>query len=194
MKIGAKEFYYVFIIGIVLAFGGIAGAFYWGNKQLESEAANISNLLADSAVAQEKITALRKAQRSADRAEEAEMLLDTFLPKTKQQERLVADIIYTATVEAEIPEEQIGTIGFSTSTEPSDLSGTEQLKEVPGVYSYPFSMSVSDVSYETLLKLLQEIENNGRLVQVDDIQITPDKNKPGSLTNVSLSMKAFLKP
>ena len=38
------------------------------------------------------------------------------------------------------------------------------------------------------------VEKNGRLLQIDDMQISPDKNMPGELSSVTLTMKAFLKP
>lgn len=179
---------------IVLSFGGIIGAFYWGNKQLVNKGVVLSELRTDSDIAQAKIVALNKAQKSSELTETAEKLLSTLLPNQKQQEKLVADILYTASTEAGIPIENIGSINFTGGGEPSDLSGTEQSNEVPGVYTYPFSISVSNISYDTLLLLLKEIENNGRLVQVDSLQISPDKLKIGQISDVSLSLKAFLKP
>jgi Tfp pilus assembly protein PilO len=194
MKIQPKYFFYIMISVIVLSFGGIIGAFYWGNKQLVNKGVVLSELRTDSDIAQAKIVALNKAQKSSELTETAEKLLSTLLPNQKQQEKLVADILYTASTEAGIPIENIGSINFTGGGEPSDLSGTEQSNEVPGVYTYPFSISVSNISYDTLLLLLKEIENNGRLVQVDSLQISPDKLKIGQISDVSLSLKAFLKP
>ncbi|MDO8266162.1 MAG: hypothetical protein Q7T41_04455 [Candidatus Saccharibacteria bacterium] len=194
MKIQPKYFFYIMIAVIVLSFGGIIGAFYWGNKQLVNKGVVLSELRTDSDIAQAKIVALNKAQKSSELTETAEKLLSTLLPNQKQQEKLVADILYTASTEAGIPIENIGSINFTGGGEPSDLSGTEQSNEVPGVYTYPFSISVSNISYDTLLLLLKEIENNGRLVQVDSLQISPDKLKIGQISDVSLSLKAFLKP
>lgn len=194
MKIKPKYFFYIMIAVIVLSFGGIIGAFYWGNKQLVNKGVVLSELRTDSDIAQSKIVALNKAQKSSELSETAEKLLSTLLPNQKQQEKLVADILYTASTEAGIPIENIGSINFTGGGEPSDLSGTEQSNEVPGVYTYPFSISVANISYDTLLLLLKEIENNGRLVQVDSLQISPDKLKIGQISDVSLSLKAFLKP
>lgn len=194
MKINAKQFFFVMIALTVLSFGGIVGAFYWGEKQLQSKADTIANLQTDRDVAYDKILALHRAQQSAELADQATALLSTLLPAQKQQEALLADVIYTASAEAGIPLANLGAITFASGNEPSDLSGTEQLKEIPGVYTYPFNMSVQNINYDTLLKLLQEIENNGRLVQVDDLQISPDKSAPGQISSVNLSLKAFLKP
>lgn len=194
MKISAKQFFFVMIAVTILSFGGILGAFYWGDKQLINKTHILSELKTDSDVSQAKIIALSKAHQSTKLAEDTTKLLETLLPTQKQQEELVADILYTASAEAGIPIRQLGAITFTGGGEPSDLSGTEESKDVPGVYTYPFSMSVSDISYDTLLVLLREIESNGRLVQVDNLQISPDKVIPGQISSVNLSLKAFLKP
>lgn len=192
--IKAKQFFYVMIAATALGFAGIVGAFYWGDSMLNKKAETIANLQTDRDIAREKVLALKKAKQGDTLIPEASSLLDTLLPKQKNQETLVADVIYTASAQAGIPISSITTLTFATSEEPSDLSGTEAFKEVPGVYSYPFSMTVQKISYDTLLKLLVEIESNGRLVQVDEVQISPDKSKPGEISSVSLTMKAFLKP
>lgn len=178
----------------ILSFGGIIGAFYWGNSLLESKAATLADLQADVDIAQEKIIVLKNAVKSSELADDAEQLLGRLLPTKKEQEKLIADVIYTASAEAGIPLAKLGALSFNNSEDPSDLSGTEPYTPVPGVYSYPFTMSVKDVSYETLLILLQEIEQNGRLVQIDNLEISPDKEVPGDIAVVNLTMKAFLKP
>lgn len=178
----------------LLAAGAIVGAFYWGNAKLQTKAADVSSLQTDLDVSREKIIALRKAQQTIEKTDEAERILNRLLPATKSQETLVADIIYTATKQADIPSENIGALTFTNSTEPNDLSGTEQSKEVPGVYSYPFNMTIQNISFQKLIKLLQEIENNGRLVQIDTLQISPDKTEIDQISSVSLTLKAFLKP
>lgn len=192
--IKAKQFFYVMIAATVLGFAGIVGAFYWGDDMLNKKAATIADLQADQDIANERILALKKAKQSDALMPEATTLLDRLLPKQKNQETLVADVIYTATAEAGIPVSSITTLSFATSDAPSDQSGTVAYKEIPGVLSYPFSMTINQITYDTLLKLLIEIERNGRLVQIDEMQISPDKSQPGNLSSVSLTMKAFLKP
>lgn len=189
-----KQFFYVMVAAAVAGFGAIIGSFYWGSNMLDASAKKVADLQTERDVAQEKIVALRSAQRGSSLTDNATQLLDTLLPDQKKQETLIADVIFTASAEADIPIESIGSITFAASGEPSDLSGTEQFKQVPGVLSYPFDMSVDNISYDTLLKLLLEIETNGRLVQIDNLQISPDKAVPGNISNVSLTMKAFLNP
>lgn len=192
--IKAKQFFYVMIAATILGFGGIVGAFYWGDSMLNKRAATIADLQAERDITSEKILALKKAKQSDNLVPEATALLDKLLPKKKNQETLVADVIYTASAEAGIPVNSITSLSFATTDAPSEESGTEPYKEVTGVLSYPFSMTVEGITYDTLLKLLVEIEGNGRLVQVDEMQISPDKNQPGILASVSLTMKAFLRP
>jgi Tfp pilus assembly protein PilO len=194
MRLEAKQVFYGMIGIMLLSFGGIIAAFYWGNQQLEAKASVISNLQTDNDIAQEKLIALDGAKQSTELKEETEKLLSTLLPDKKEQEKLVADVIYTAVAEAGIPVEKLGALNFAGSNEASDLSGTEQSTDVAGVYTYPFTMSVQEISYDTLLVLLEELENNGRLVQIENLQITPDKLVPGQISSINLSLKAFLKP
>ncbi len=194
MKLDAKQFYYVMIATTVLSFCGIIGAFYWGNQQLGAKASTIADLQADTDVAQEKIIAIKNTKKSATYVEESEKLLNTLLPTKKEQEKLIADVMFTASAEAGIPQKNIGALNFTSNESPSDLSGTEQFKDVAGVFSYPFTMSVEEISYETLLRLLVEIEQNGRLVQIANLEISPDKAIPGQLASVNLTLNAFLKP
>jgi len=194
MRITSKQFFYIMIALTFLSFGGIAGAFYWGDTQLKNKADTVSNLKTDYDIIQAKLTALSKAKQSTALSTSAENLLNTLLPAEKQQEKLVVDILYTATAEAGIPVANIGAITFAGGGETSDLSGTEQSKDIPGVYTYPFTMSVQEISFDQLILLLKEIENNGRLVQVGDLQISPNKISPGQISTVNLSLVAFLKP
>ncbi len=194
MKLNPKQIYYLMIGAALISFCGIIGAFYWGNSQLEKKASTIADLQSDRDIAQEKIIALKNASKSAELTVEAEKLLDTLLPTKKEQEKLIADVIYTASAEAGIPIQNLVSLSFNGNENPSDLSGTEPFAAVPGVMSYPFTLSVEDLSYDTLLKLLAEIEQNGRLVQIDNLEISPDKEEPGQITSVNLTLKAFIKP
>lgn len=178
---------------LVLSVAGIVAAYYWGDKQLQSKSAIISDLIADRDISQEKIIKLQKAKQDTTGIDEVNQLLDTLLPASKEQEKLIADVIYTATAEAGIPFSQVSSFSFTGSNEPDSLSGTVVSKDNPGVYEYPFTLQINEVPYNTLLKLLQEIETNQRIVQVANIQISPDASNP-SVLSVSLSTKAYLKP
>ena len=190
----AKQFYFVLIALLILSAGGIVGAFIWGKGQLQTNASNVSDLLAERDAQRDVIITLQQAESRTVEIENINKLLDKLLPKEKKQESLVLDIIYTATAESNIPVSSISSFAFSGGGDPDALSGTDPLKEIPGVLEYPFSLEIKDISYETLLKLLNEIETNGRIIQVDNIQISPNKTDPGLLTSVSLSLKAYVKP
>ncbi len=188
-----KRFFFVLLVLLLLSIGAIFEAYYIGNGQLKSKSTVVSNLIADKDVSQEKIIRLEKARKDTKDVGYINSLLDRLLPRTKQQDKLVADIIYTATAQAGIPYSQVTTFSFSGSNDPNTLSGTTLSKSIPGVYEYPFNLQVIDISYGTLLQFLREIENNGRILQVDNIQISASANGPNLLT-VSLALKAYLKP
>ena len=140
--IKAKQFFYVMIAATALGFLGIVGAFYWGDMMLNERASTIADLQADRDISSEKILALKKAKQSDALLPDTKALLDRLLPKQKNQDTLVADVIYTASSEAGIPLQSISSLSFNASDAPSDQSGTVAFKDVPGVLSYPFSMSI----------------------------------------------------
>lgn len=188
----AKKFYFVLIGLIALSFITVAVSYSWGSSQLESEALAVSDLKADYDVTQEAILKLQKAQTDSDEVDSVVEILDRLLPEQKEQDKLIADIIYTATAEAGIPFDKVATFSFQGGTEPNSLSGTIPSKEGAGVYEYPFSISISSISYDTFLKLLQEIETNGRIIQVSTVSISPEQDSTD--VSVNLTMKAYLKP
>lgn len=182
------------IILLVLSVVAIFGAFYWSKGQLEQNATAVSDLIAEKDAQRENIIVLQQAESKSEQVDEVNALLERLLPVKKNQETLVLDIIYTATAESGIPLDSISAFSFSGGGDPDALSGTLPSKEVVGVLEYPFSLELKDISYNALLKLLEEIETNGRIIQVDTVQITPDKEASGALASVSLSMKAYVKP
>lgn len=190
----AKKLYYTLIALVVLSTLAIFGAFSWGKNQLEQNSSSVSELIAERDAQQENIIILQKAEKENEEIEEVNQLLERLLPTEKKQETLVLDIIYTATAESGIPLSSIATFAFSGGGDPDALSGTFPSKDVPGVLEYPFTLELKEISYDALLQLLEEIETNGRIIQVSTVQITPDKTNTSLLSSVSLSMKAYVKP
>jgi Tfp pilus assembly protein PilO len=190
----AIRLYFLLITLLVLSAGGIVGTFAWGRNQLEANSNTVSSLLAERDAQRDNIIILQQAEAQLAEAEYANSLLEKLLPKEKNQEALVLDIIYTATAESKIPISNITSFSFSGSDGPSALSGTIPLKEIPGVSEYPFNLELKNISYTALLTLLSEVEKNGRIIQIDVVQITPSKTSSGLLTSVNLSMKAYVLP
>lgn len=191
----SKQYYYVFIATSIIGALSIVAALYLGNSRLASVNKQTSILLAERDVARDKLSKLTTISAQAKEAEDFEKTVTAIIPKTKDQQNLIAEIIYKATSEAEIAGSQIASFNFSGSDNDSlnDLSGTTPLESTPGVFEYPFSMAVNTISYSQLLKLLSEIESNQRLIQVSTVNITPSSVSPNSL-DVTLIMKAYVQP
>ena len=180
----------------VLALASLAsvGGFVWADKQLKARSISVSTLIAERDAQNDKIDKLKTSKNSIQDAQKLNDLINALLPKQKKQENLVADIIYTATNESGISANQITNISFSGTGSPDSLSGTSASKDVQGVYVYPFTLQIKDISYGTMLKLFTELEKNKRIIQADQVQISPDKTRTGYLSNVSLSLKTFVQP
>lgn len=189
-----RKFFMIMVSVVVLASALSVAGYVWADKKLQKQSDQVSTLLAERDAQSDKIDKLKISKNSVQDSEKLKKLIDSLLPKQKKQETLVADIIYTATKEAGIQSAQIINISFSGTGSPDSLSGTSVSKEIQGVYVYPFSLQLKDISYETMLKLFSELEKNQRIIQADQVQISPDKTKTGYLSTVSLSLKTFVQP
>lgn len=170
------------------------GGFVLADKQLKARSLTVSQLLAESDAQSDKIDKLKTSKNSVQDAQKLNDLINSLLPKQKQQENLVADIIYTATNESGISASQITNISFTGTGSPDSLSGTSASKDVQGVYVYPFTLQIKDISYSTMLKLFTQLEKNKRIIQADQVQISPDKTRSGYLSSISLALKTFVQP
>jgi Tfp pilus assembly protein PilO len=189
----SKQFFFVTLVLLLLSAASIIGAFTWGDGNLAAKSSEVAGLIAERDISREKILRLQNSQQGVVDLDEVTLLLDRLLPQKKEQEKLIADVIYTATSEANIPFSQVSSFSFSGGSEPSDLSGTIVSKGNPGVYEYPFTLRIDEIDYSTLLKLLQEIETNGRIVQVENIQITPT-GANSTIVSANISAKAYIRP
>jgi len=189
-----KRFFLVMLAVFVLSIGASVAGFYWADQQLNAKARTVSELLADRDAQADKIFKLESSKNSEEDAKQLNELINSLLPKQKDQDNLVANIIYTATRTAGISASQVTNISFSNAAAPGALSGTIQSKDVQGVYVYPFTLQLRDISYATMLKLFSSFESNQRIIQADQVQITPDKANNGKITALSLSLKTFVQP
>jgi len=180
------------ILGISIAVS-VAG-FLWADGQLQKKSLTVSQLLAERDAQSDKIDKLKASKNSVQDGGKLNELINSLLPQQKQQENLVVDIIYTTTKQAGISAQQITNITFNSTGKPDGLSGTTVSKDVQGVYVYPFSIQLKDVSFDTLIRLFSELEKNKRIIQADQVQIAPDKTRAGYLSSVSLSLKTFVQP
>jgi hypothetical protein len=187
--------FFMFMLVLLAASAALSiGGYLWADGQLETRSRSVATLLAERDAQSDKIDKLKVSKNSIQDAQRLNDLIYSLLPKQKQQENLVADIIYTVTTEAGVSAAQITNISFSGSSTPDNLSGTTASKDVQGVYVYPFSIQLQNITYDTMLTLFKEIEKNKRIIQADQVQISPDKSKAGFLSNVSLSLKTFVQP
>ena len=189
-----KRFFIIMLAVLSLATATSILGFSWADSQLKQRAASVSQLLADRDVQTNKIENLKTSKKSIQDSKTLDALINTLLPKQKKQDNLIANVINTATKQAGLTPDQISNISFSGSGTPDSLSGTTQSKEVTGVYVYPFTLQLKNISYDTMLKLFAEFEKSKRIIQADQVQIVPDKAKVGYLTSITLSLKTFVQP
>ncbi len=179
---------------LVLTISGSVAGFYWADQKLKTKALAVSELLADRDVQSDKIDKLQTSKNSVQNPQALNELISSLLPKQKSQDNLVANIIYTATTQASIKPTQITNISFNSTGAPDSLSGTTLSKDVQGIYVYPFNVQLKDLTYDTMISLFTAFEHNQRIIQADQIQISPDVAHPGNITALSMSLKTFVQP
>ncbi len=194
MTLQPKRFYFIMLAVLLLSVVGSAAGFVWADKQLKQKSVEVSQLMADRDAQSDGIEKLKAAKKSVQDTQAIADLTNAALPKQKKQENLVADIIQIANGTTGMGSDKITNFGFSGGSSPDSLSGATVLKDIPGVYVYQFNLQIKDISYSTLLELLSRLELNKRIVQVDQMQIVPDKAKSGFISSVSLSLKTFIQP
>ncbi len=191
----SKQAFFALIGLCVLSGLSIILVLYLGNNRLRHSNAEISTLLSDRDITRQKLDKLTALADQGKKSEQIEKTVTAIIPRQKKQQTLIAEIIYKATSEANIKASQIVSFNFSGNEKDTlgDLSGTVPLKTVAGVYEYPFSMNLQNVSYSKLLKLLSEIESNQRLIQVSNVNISPS-GEQSDVYSVNLVMKAYVQP
>jgi len=194
MNMHPQQFFYGLIVSAAILVAGMLFGYSYGINIIDEHATNVSKAQAEYNAQQEIIRSISSNEIKQEQIDEIQSLLDNLLPRQKNQQTLVADIIYTATAEASIPTSNITSFAFSGSNQPDEFSGTSRIQDINGAYEYPFTLNLQEISYNALLQLLREVESNGRIIQVANVSISPDGENPNQLSAVTLSMKAFLQP
>ncbi|MCA9349164.1 hypothetical protein KC878_03420 [Candidatus Saccharibacteria bacterium] len=189
----AKKFFYI-LIGL-LVLGGIATGYglAWANKQLADRAQKISLLNLQADELDKKIINAHKLQAELSSNQDLLTTASEVLPRTKNPENIVGELISIA-AKLGIELESINFVGGSTSAN-SPISQSDKVDDIPGVYSIGISTGFS-TSYEKLLKLLEDLENNKRRFEITDIDITPIENDSGAIASyvTQLTILTYVRP
>ena len=178
---------------IVMAVGG--GIFYLVDEQLESKASEVSSLKADIDILDLKIKNSRDAAIELEKYEDVSSILDDVLPPKKIQDDIIAEIL-------DITERNnagLNDISFAASVDGLDgvpdfsQSQTSLVDGVAGVLAVNIRLSTS-ATFDDMLKLLKDFEQNQRKMQVVSVDVAPLINEEGNPTGkftIALTINAY---
>lgn len=215
----SKKFFYVLLGLCGLAIISMIGMAVLGNIVLEKQSARLVDAKIAQAVVDEQEKSFNQAKKDLTKYKELNEISKSVVPQDKDQAKTIREIVKLA----EESGVNIETFTFSTSTlgqkapAASSSSGSSsggtgdsatkapaqppvtQVKPVEGlsgVYSMEIIISSSSKnpsSYYNFLQFLERLEGNRRTAHITNINLVPDKKRPGYLT-FTLTLKLYIKP
>lgn len=202
------------MIGLVVISVALFGlSVVFGNKILTKQSSKLKDLRLQGELLEAQKTALAAAKSELKTYKDLEQVVNSVVPKDKDQARTVREI-------SKIAEElgiTIAEIRFSTSnlgqpapkpttTENNQQSSTttstttppsqvQPVKGITGVYSLEIIISPpaeSYVGYQRFLNFLERLENNRRTAHVKQITILPKRGS--DQLYFTLTLNAYVKP
>ncbi len=212
----SKRLHLILIGTLVVLFAALIGGTYGVNKLLTTEAGTLTAAKAKSqALDQEQVT-LEQAKKDVKRYASLNQIAQSVVPQDKSQAEAVRQIVNLAAANGvtltaiNFPASTLGTLpngspatGSSpTGSAPSGSSNSGRLsqltpvKNIPGVYQLPITISNDashPVAYNRFISFLGDLEHNRRTAQVQTISIEPAPQN-NSLVIFSLTVNEYIKP
>ena len=146
---------------------------------------------------QSLVSEVRTAQSIADQESDilsAEALIKAFLPETKEQSELVAELEQLSANRL-----TINSISFDQTQDiPGETTQTQRSESIVGALEFPFTVSGSTDSFQDMIFYLQSLELNRRKFQLVGIDINPIGSEDDDVEavnegfDVTMRMRVFL--
>lgn len=178
---------------LLLTIVAVGVVYYFADQSLTARQSSISDLKADIEILDLKVANAKAAESLLDEYRDIQELAPSILPPTKIQSDIVAQLLDIGS-ENSI---ELTNFSFPTSADVSnfDTSQTEPLKGVPGVRFIEISTSFSS-SFDQALNFLESVEENQRIMQVENVAMSPEvdaEGNPLSVFTVSVSISVFVR-
>lgn len=184
-----KKAFYGMLTILLLTIGGTGFGIYQATGMLKEKATHVSKLKATNDARDVELQQAWQAKQRAEELQSVEELTADFLPESKQQSELVAEILQLA--------QESGLsftgISFNASSDPTALSSqTETATAGTGVLAFPFSLPLESPSYNQIIDFLERTEQNRRKMQINSIVITPPA-EAGDPYTINLEMTVYVR-
>lgn len=194
----AKTLNYLLIAATILLASALVGSGVAANDILTAKSAQLSKLKAESKVASDLQTVIKKDKADIAKYSELNTIAKTVVPQDKNQAQTVSEIVKIANASGIA---KLSSISFPASTlgnpgSKSLLTQVTAVKGIPGVYILPITItqaSTDSIPYSQFITFLHTLENNRRTSQVTAINIEPDTKNP-QLISFTLTVNEYIKP
>lgn len=201
----SKRLFFILLAAILLLFGGLFASAYYANSYLQKSSEQIVEKRAQVSQLERQQQSLVKAKKEVATYRELSEIAKSVVPQDKDQAQTVREIVNIAASNGirlgsvTFPSSTLGTAKPGSKSKTTTNSNLSQLTPVPdmkGVYNLQIivtSDSQTPVTYNRFVSFLDDLEHNRRTALVNNINITPSKENPGTLT-FTLTLDEYIKP
>ena len=201
LTLNAKKLTYILVASFILFTGASTYGIYVLDKHLGKASKEYSSLMAQRDASEDRANDLVNISINDDLISKVSKEIDATIPKSKEQQNVLADLIHKMTDLVGIDGKYVNTIGFNGGgggTPDQQTSGTNKDKQFSTLRYYPISLEITNVTYPQLLSLLQKFEQSPRFIKVDQVQLTPNSGgdaakSKDTLQSVSISLRFYLR-
>jgi hypothetical protein len=179
--------------GIVALLGGVGALIYFASGYLDSQVKETVHRQIDAELSLNDLDRLQRLEKvlqdnraSVDQA--AQIVSDS--KQYTYQDQIVSDInAYAAKTGVSVTG-----FDFGDAFAKASRSNTEKLPQVSGVKSISATLTLaSPMDYDNYLRFVKAIETNLTKMQVSGINMTPNEEQPGQISNPSVVLIVYVR-
>ena len=179
--------------GIIALLGGIGALIYFASDYLDGQVKETVHRQIDAELSLNDLDRLQRLEKvlednraSVDQA--AQIVSDS--KQYTYQDQIVSDInAYAAKTGVSVTGFDFGDAFAKTSR-----SNTQKLPQVSGVKSISVTLTLaSPMNYDNYLRFVKAIETNLTKMQVSGVNMTPDEERPGQISNPSVVLIVYVR-
>ncbi|HUD03290.1 MAG TPA: hypothetical protein VMR51_00640 [Patescibacteria group bacterium] len=206
----AKKFYFIMIGLLALSIAGAIAMLYFGNSLMQKNANKLVNAKLSNVSADTEEQSYLNARKDLEKYSSLNATIQKILPKSKDQAQAVKEL-YQIGDETGIVIDKIqfptSTLGQKTATTSSTATTASSAASVvtqaqpvtgmPGVLGIDIEIGLlpasgKSISYDNMIKFLQNVEANRRSMQIKNISVQADTQNGGITFDATLTI--FIKP
>lgn len=202
----SKRLHLIMTAVLGLLFVTLVFGVYAINSSLGAEADKLVILKAKSRALSQEQLSLQASKKNIEKYAELEKIAKAVVPEDKNQAAAVREIVNIAAANnvklasITFPASTLGSGAdgkpATTSDAVATLSQLQPVKNIPGVYQLPITVSGDPnqpVQYTRFISFLDALEKNRRTAQVSTIALQPDPGNRNLLT-FTLTLNEYIKP